>query len=206
MRVKFKKGDMLISFESRVLNLYKKVIHQEYGSSETGTISINLTEDVEIACNSVGTPLSGVCVSISHSDVIKVKSLGAAEGYMNKPFPKTKWLDTGDLGYQDSNGFIYIEGRKKRLINLSGLKVNPSEIEDCLLGHSYIKDAYVTSGKDKDLGDFIKAYIVRENDALTREQVLEHCNSRLPLFKIPTSIIWMNSIPKTILGKTRFKN
>ncbi|NRA30320.1 MAG: AMP-binding protein, partial [Parvularculaceae bacterium] len=111
------------------------------------------------------------------------------------------WLHTGDMGYQDEDGFVFLVDRKKDMINVSGFNVFPAEIEDCLADHPGVLEACVVGVPDDQTGEGVVAHIVRRRQNLTKEAVLEHCKERLTNYKRPRHIEFVDSLPKTPVGK-----
>lgn len=182
------------------------VIHQEYGSSETGTIAINLSDDLEKNICSVGRPLCNVQLRIEKDEdldigIIQVNSRGRSTGYIGEDGFEDGWYTTGDLGNLNDEGYIHILGRVNRLINTSGLKVNPSEVESCLLKHPQVSDVLVRGAKHPDFGEVVEALVVRRGDELTEDALSRFCQGNLALFKIPKIFRWVDSLSKSGIGK-----
>ena len=111
------------------------------------------------------------------------------------------WLYTGDLAYQDHEGYFYIVDRKKDLIIVGGYNVYPREVEEVLYEHSGILEAAVLGVPDPDYGEAVLAFIVRKEDSLTEEEIQKHCESRLVSYKVPKSIAFLPELPKNTTGK-----
>lgn len=188
-----------------------KIIHQEYGSTETGTMALNCFDDFEKNIISVGKSLQNVNVRLVNLDEnnigeIEIKSEGMAIGYLNKqPFERS-WYSTGDLGKIDKDGFIYIVGRIKKLISISGLKINPTEVEQVLEIHPYVDQVLVKGEEDEEYGEIVKAIVKRNNPNLSKEELKEFCKSKLATYKIPRRIEWTERFEKTSLGKIKNSN
>ena len=109
---------------------------------------------------------------------------------------------TGDLGYIDERGRIFVTGRKKILIDTGGRKVDPIEVEDILLAHSKVKEAVVVGVKGGTAGEMVKAVVVRQTNQDCQEQeIFNHCKDYLAAFKVPKIIEFREEIPKSPLGK-----
>ena len=188
---------------------------QLYGSTETGVISINLSQDVEVNLDSVGSPVKNVEVKILREDgslaeageegEIAVKSSSMTKGYRNLPKDtmsafKNGYYHTGDLGTIDKDGYIRLVGRKKMFINISGNKVNPREVEHQISGHSKVGEVVVFGVSDSDGNEVVKAIIVPKAD-LTAKEIYEFCKGKIADFKIPRKIEFRESIPKGPTGK-----
>ena len=188
---------------------------QLYGSSETGVISINLEKDIISTSGSVGKPVKGVTVKIIKEDgkdantneqgEIIVKSETMTTGYDNMPEEtkevfKNGFYYTGDLGYVDKNGLIYINGRKKLMINISGNKVDPTEVEKILSSHPKVKEAAVIGISHQSSHESIKAFIVC-NEKTEKGEIIVYLKNKIVDYKIPNIIEFVENIPKSPTGK-----
>lgn len=188
---------------------------QLYGSTETGVISINLSDDIVRKLDSVGRPVKNVEVVIFREDgskaqtgevgEIAVRSPSMTTGYYGLPDETERafrngYYFTGDLGRIDEEGYIYIMGRKRLFINISGNKVDPQEVENLLLKHQKVKEAVVLGVKDDRGNEIVKAVIVPRERMETRE-IYEFCKGKISDFKIPRIIEFRDEIPKSPTGK-----
>jgi len=192
-------------------------VRQLYGSTETGTISVNLSPDIETSLESVGEPMLGVQVEIfgEHSRMVQageigevgVKSPAAIRSYEGSGEPNEScfrggFFLTGDVGWRDARGLLYLVGRKKLFINKGGYKINPREIEELLESHPKVEEAVVL-GVPTSYGDEkVKAVLVLK-ESCTEDEIIEHCRTRIAAFKIPTVIEFVDSLPKSATGKVR---
>jgi len=113
-----------------------------------------------------------------------------------KPF-----FRTGDLGYYDEEGYFFITDRLKRMINASGFKVWPAEVEAMLYAHPGIKEACVIGSPDGYRGETVKAVIVPKAPDLKAEDVIEWARGRMAAFKVPRLVQFVEQLPKTATGK-----
>lgn len=189
---------------------------QLYGSSETGVISINLGEDIEKTYNSVGPHVKNVVVKIFDENEqeldtneigeIAVKSPSmTTTGYFGLPEETAKvfrngFYFTGDLGKIDKDGFIYIVGRKKLFINISGNKVDPVEVENVLLENPNIKDAAVLGITDSNDIESVKAVVVKKEE-ISKKDLLDFCRQRIAEYKVPRLIEFRDELPRSPTGK-----
>lgn len=191
-------------------------VRQLYGSSETGTISANLSVEIDKSLESVGEPIAGVEVEIysdqgeaTHTNEIgeiAVKSAAAISSYESEELDKDTFRNgyffTGDLGRRDGDGLIYLLGRKKLFINKGGYKINPREVEELLESHPKIEEAVVI-GVATPFGDEkVKALLVT-NPPCSEREVVEFCRGKISDFKIPSLIEFTNAFPKSPTGKVR---
>ncbi|MBI4228791.1 MAG: acyl--CoA ligase, partial [Deltaproteobacteria bacterium] len=187
---------------------------QLYGSTETGVIAMNLSENIETNFDSVGQPVKNVEVKILRGDgmvartgeggEIAVKSTSMASGYRGLPEDtmsvfRDGYYHTGDLGTMDKEGYIRIIGRKKTFINISGNKVNPREVEDQISRHSKVKEVVVLGVSDSKGNEVVKAVIV-PGSGLTVKEIYEFCEGKIADYKIPRKIEFRESIPKGPTG------
>lgn len=115
------------------------------------------------------------------------------------------WLYTGDIATIDADGYFHIIDRKKDMINISGLKVWPREVEKILYQHPAIKEAAVTGVPDPRSGEAVKAYLVLKDNytgEITVEEITEFCKDKIAPYKVPKLIEFRNELPKTHVGKT----
>ncbi|MGH7966108.1 MAG: class I adenylate-forming enzyme family protein [Candidatus Binatia bacterium] len=194
-------------------------VRQLYGSTETGTISVNLRPDIAGSLESVGTPLAGVVIEVLTEDgrsaecqevgEVAVKSPTAITGYDNvaegnQDAFRDGYFLTGDLGKRDQDGLLYLVGRKKFFINKGGYKINPHEIEALLESHPKVEEA-VALGEPTAYGDErVKAVIVVHTPC-TEEELVTYCQGKIADFKIPGIIEFRDTLPKSPTGKVRRK-
>lgn len=114
---------------------------------------------------------------------------------------KDGWLYTGDIGVMDSDGYIKIVDRKKDMIIVSGFKVFPNEVEDCLAKLPSIQEAAVIGVPDAGTGEAVKAFIVRKSPELTSEEVRKFCQQHLTAYKVPKQVEFRDDLPKSNVGK-----
>jgi long-chain acyl-CoA synthetase len=138
---------------------------------------------------------------------IVIKGPGVMKGYWNKPGETAEalrngWLHTGDIGYADDDGYLYITDRKKDLIIRGGENIYPKEIENVLHMHPQVLEAGVIGIPDPVYGEVIKAFVVLKTAmAATEEHLMNFCEEKLPTYKRPKSIQLMESLPKSAVGK-----
>src|SRR5262249_29928138 len=129
------------------------------------------------------------------------------KGYWNRPEETAKtlrdgWLYTGDVARMDEDGYFFIVQRKKDLILVGGFNVYPNEVEDVLYTHPAIRETAVIGVPDQYKGEAVKAYIVLKKDArVTAEDLIGHCRERLAKYKVPALIVFVETLPKSAVGK-----
>jgi acyl-CoA synthetase (AMP-forming)/AMP-acid ligase II len=113
-----------------------------------------------------------------------------------------RWFRTGDGGYFDEDGYLYLTDRIKDMINTGGENVYPVEVEHVLLTLPGVREAAVIGVPEPRWGETPRAIVVRAPDVgLTEHDVIEHCRSRLARYKCPTSVTWADELPRTPSGK-----
>lgn len=196
-------------------NCFRIYPRQLYGSSETGVISINMAGEIQEKLGSVGRPVKNVEVkivdennkglNINQTGEIIVRSPSMTDRYENLPEESSKvfkdgYYYTGDMGQIDQDGYIFITGRKKLFINISGQKVDPGEVENVILLNEFVSDVAVLGRKNSSGAEYVAAYIVSEKE-LKASDIVKFCRDKISDIKIPTSIKFIDKIPRSPTGK-----
>jgi long-chain acyl-CoA synthetase len=190
-----------------------------YGLSETSpVVTLNPLDGTE-KDGSIGQPLPRTIISIRNLDDPKremplgepgeicVKGPQVMKGYWNRPEETEAafidgFLRTGDVGYMDQDGFVFIIDRVKDLINVSGFKVYPRQVEEAIYSHPAVSEVTVIGVPDPYRGEAPKAFVkLKEGHELTQEALMRHLSSKLSRMEIPTAIEFRDSLPKTLIGK-----
>lgn len=137
---------------------------------------------------------------------ICVRGPQVMSGYWKKPeetaaIMRDGWLRTGDVGYMNSRGIITITDRKKDMILVSGFNVYPNEVENVIASMPQVLEVGVVGVPSEKSGETVKAVIVRKDPSLTVEEVKKYCRTQLTGYKMPREIIFVDSLPKTAVGK-----
>ena len=112
------------------------------------------------------------------------------------------WLFTGDIGYLDDDGYLFIVDRKKDVIKPSGFQVWPREVEEVMATHPAVAEVGVAGVPDAYQGEAAKAWIVlKEGHEATEGELREFCRTRLAAYKVPKSIEFRDTLPKSMVGK-----
>jgi long-chain acyl-CoA synthetase len=129
------------------------------------------------------------------------------QGYWRRP-DETKlvlteggWLHTGDIGALDAQGFLKILDRKKDMINVSGFKVFPNEVEDIIAGHPGVLEAAVIGVTDPQTGQGVKLFVVKRDPALDVAEIKKFARENLAAYKVPKIIVFVDALPKSNVGK-----
>lgn len=183
-------------------------IIQSFGMTETASqvVALNHQESLR-KIGSSGKPLFPVQLKIADTQnagevgEILIKGDNVSPGYLNAPFEKTKdgYFKTGDLGYLDEEGFLFVVGRQKELIISGGENIYPLEIENKLLEHATITDVAVAGEQDDYWGERVVAYLCCEGDLNQKE--LASVLTDISRYKQPKTYYFVKEIPRNSLGK-----
>ncbi len=191
-----------------------------YGSTETSSfVTALLKDEIMIKPNSVGRAVPTNKIKITDDDRNELKPFEIGEVAVQSNALMKSYLDleetkqvirdgfyyTGDIGYMDDEGYLFIEGRKKYLISTGGENVNPIEIEKSLLQHPFVSEAAVFPLKNEKWGEVICASVVLKETStpITSDQLKEFLKGKISAFKIPKRIFFEDHLPKTELGKIK---
>jgi long-chain acyl-CoA synthetase len=129
------------------------------------------------------------------------------QGYLNQPEEtkrnvKNGWLYSGDIGYKDKDGYLYIVDRKKDLIIRGGLNIYPKEIEEVIYTLEDVVEAAVVGIPHQDFGEEVRAFIAIKNESLlTESSIISYCKEKLANYKCPKEVVFLESLPKNSMGK-----
>ena len=138
---------------------------------------------------------------------ICVKGPQVMKGYWDleeeteKAFTEDGYFRTGDIGYIGKDGELYLVDRKKDMINVSGLKVYPQEIESVVNKHPSIVESGVIAAPDDLTGEAVALFVVKKDDDLTVSEIIGHMKEELTNYKIPKIVTFIDEIPKSPIGK-----
>ena len=173
------------------------------GKRKEGSIGIPIPNTDAMVVN----PKSKKPVPVGEIGELAVRGPQVMQGYWemeqeNREVLRDGWLFTGDLAKMDQDGYFYIVDRQKDMIIAGGFNIYPREIEDVLYQHPKILEAAVIGIPDEYRGETVKAYVVcKEEQVLSKEDILWFCKDKLASFKIPKQIEFRESLPKSNIGK-----
>ena len=117
------------------------------------------------------------------------------------------WLRTGDMGWMDEEGYIYLAGRADDMIIRGGENISPDEVENMLHSHPKVEEAAVIGVQNPEWGQEPRAVVVlKKGEMATPEEIIEFCRSKLTGFKRPRSVVFVSSLPRNPMGKVLRKN
>ncbi len=190
---------------------------EAYGLTETSpAVTINPLDLPEYN-GSIGLPISSTEVSIRNDaggeatlgqvGEICVRGPQVMRGYWQKPeetaavFLSDGFLRTGDLGYMDAQGYVFLVDRKKDMILVSGFNVYPNEVEEVVAMHPGVREVAAVGVPDERSGEAVKIFVVRKDPRLTAEDLIAHCREQLTGYKVPRHVEFRDGLPHTNVGK-----
>ena len=190
---------------------------QAYGLTETSPAATINPLNLEKFNGSIGLPISSTEVSI-RDDAGKEVTLGQVgeicirgpqvmSGYWQRADETAHvmfadgFLHTGDMGYVDPQGYVFMVDRKKDMILVSGFNVYPNEVEEVAVMHDGVSEAAAIGVADEHSGEAVKLFVVRKDPNLTAEALIEHCRKQLTGYKVPRFVEFRADLPRTNVGK-----
>lgn len=212
-------SSMPLEMFHRARRAFGQVIGNIYGMTETsGPVTYLLPEHMrDETILSGGRPGLGVELAVLDADDQPVPGNECGEiglrgpqvtlGYLNRPGETAEalaggWFHTGDIGYVDAEGFVYIVDRKKDMIKSGGFNVYPKEVEEVLYRLEDIREAAVIGVPDDRWIEAVHAVIaLREGSVLGKEDILAYCRTTLARYKVPKAVHLVDALPRTAVGK-----
>jgi long-chain acyl-CoA synthetase len=197
--------------------LLGSTILEGYGLTEASPVLCFNPLGAEVRVGTIGLPIPSTQVRLL-SDAMQDVALGepgelcakgpqVMQGYWQRPDETAKvlidgWLHTGDIAVMDADGYLKIVDRKKDMIIVSGFKVFPNEVEECIDAMEGVLESAVIGVPAGDTGEAVRAYVVcKEGVTLSIEQVRNHCKETLTSYKIPKQVRFAKDLPKSNIGK-----
>lgn len=208
-------GDELATAVSKRLNCR---VTQGYGMTETSPVaSSNPLPEDNPQPSSCGKIVPNMAVKVADLETLEglgpnqkgeiwMRGPNIMKGYLNRPdataatITKDGWLRSGDIGYVDEGGYMFVVDRLKELIKYKGFQVAPAELEGLLLGHEAVADAAVIPSPDEEAGEIPKAFIIRKA-AVNEEQIMAWVAERVAPHKKIRRVEFVEEIPKSASGK-----
>lgn len=210
-----------MAVQAPVAERWKKVtgvpLLQAYGLTETSPAATINPLDMKEFNGAIGLPISSTEVSIRDDSGHEVPLMQVGEicirgpqvmkGYWQRPEETAAvlgpdgFLRTGDMGYMDKQGFVFVVDRKKDMILVSGFNVYPNEVEEAVALHPGVLEVAAIGVADEHSGEAVKIFVVRKDPALTEQALIEHCRTVLTGYKVPKHVEFRDDLPKTNVGK-----
>ncbi|MDB4433206.1 long-chain fatty acid--CoA ligase [bacterium] len=144
---------------------------------------------------------------LGESGEILVKGPQVTHGYYNRPEAtedtiRDGWLYTGDIGYVDDDGYLFIVDRKKDMIIAGGYNIYPRDIDEVLFEHPKVQEACAVGIQNEYRGETVKAFVVaRPGESITEEELDAYCREKLASYKVPKLYEFRDELPKSAIGK-----
>jgi long-chain acyl-CoA synthetase len=210
-----------MAVQGPVAERWRKVVGvpllQAYGLTETSPAATINPLDMHEFNGAIGLPISSTEVSIRDDygaevpqgqiGEICIRGPQVMKGYWQRPdetelvFHPDRFLRTGDMGYVDKKGFVFLVDRKKDMILVSGFNVYPNEVEEAVAMHPGVRDVAAIGVPDEHSGEAVKIFVVRKDPAVTEKMLIEHCRGLLTGYKIPRHVEFRDDLPRTNVGK-----
>ncbi|WP_341892168.1 AMP-binding protein, partial [Variovorax sp. YR752] len=210
----------------RLFEQYGLKYQEGYGLTETAAPShTNPSDHPKQQC--LGIPFMSTDARVVDPDTLQEMPIGESgeiiihgpevfQGYWKRPdatrsafveFEGKRFFRSGDMGRMDEEGYFFITDRLKRMINASGFKVWPAEVELLMFRHPAIQEACVISTKDDYRGESVKAVVVLRatHKDTTEQQIIDWCRENMAVYKIPRKVAFVDALPKSGSGKVMWR-
>ena len=215
LKIVFVSGSALgADLAERSLKDLGPVIYNMYGSTEIAFATIAEPKHLEFNSSTVGPVVKGVKVKIFDDNGQELPQGEVGRIFVGNAFPFEGYtgggkkqiidglLSSGDVGYFDENGLLYISGRDDEMIVSGGENVFPAEVEDLITGHPDVVEATAIGVEDKEWGQRLRAFVVKKEDADLDEDTVKHyVRDHLARYKVPREVIFLGELPRNPTGK-----
>ena len=215
LRIIFVSGSQLGGeLASRAMKDIGPVIYNMYGSTEIAFVTIARPQDLKKNPATVGPLIKGVKVKILDDNGHEVSRGQVGRIFVGNSFPFEGYtgggnkevidglMSSGDVGYLDDDGLLYVSGRDDEMIVSGGENVFPAEVEDLISGHPDVIEATALGVEDKDFGARLRAFVVlKEGAELTEDAIKEYVRDHLARYKVPREVIFLAELPRNPTGK-----
>jgi long-chain acyl-CoA synthetase len=212
-----------VAVRKRFMEITGSHLVEGYGLTEASPVThINpIGEGAVVKDGSIGMPISDTDAAIvdmeDPSKFLAVGEVGELAvmgpqvmlGYWNRKEEtdlvlRNGWLLTGDIARMDEQGYFFIVDRTKDMIDVGGFKVWPREVEEVLFTHPAVREAAVVGAPDEYRGESVKAFVILKPDSkgkVTEQQIIDYCREKISKYKAPRSVVFVDELPKTLVGK-----
>jgi acyl-CoA synthetase (AMP-forming)/AMP-acid ligase II len=185
-------------------------VFDTYGTNEIGTATVLTPADQDRYPDSIGRLIDGIEAQVvddndqplPHGEIGEIGFRGPflSTEYLNNAAATARhfrngWIYPGDLATINAEGFVFLKGRTDDVINNSGVKYFPSEVEAVLRQHPSVREVAVIGGMDPKLGEVTVAFVVR-SDSVNYKELLKHCEGKIAMYKAPRWVFFIDQIPK----------
>jgi fatty-acyl-CoA synthase len=215
LKIVFVSGSQLgAELANRALKDIGPVIYNMYGSTEIAFATIAGPKDLERNASTVGPVVKGVKVKILDDNGNEVPQGDVGRIFVGNAFPFEGYtggghkqiidglMSSGDVGYFDEHGLLYVSGRDDEMIVSGGENVFPAEVEDLISGHPDVVEATAIGVEDKEWGHRLRAFVVKKDDSSIDEDTVKHyVRDHLARYKVPREVIFLDELPRNPTGK-----
>ena len=215
LRIIFVSGSQLgAELATRAMKDIGPVVYNLYGSTEIAFVSIARPQDLKKNPATVGPMVKGVRVKILDDSGGEVSTGKVGRIFVGNFFPFEGYtgggnkeiidglMSSGDVGYFDADGLLYVSGRDDEMIVSGGENVFPAEVEDLISGHPEIIEATAIGVEDKDFGQRLRAFVMLKDGAtLTEDAIKDYVRNHLARYKVPREVIFVAELPRNPTGK-----
>ncbi len=212
-----------VAVRRRFIEITGSHLVEGYGLTEASPVTHcnPIGEGAVVKDGSIGIPISGTDAAIvdmeDPSKLLAVGEVGELAvmgpqvmlGYWNRKEEtdlvlRNGWLLTGDIARMDEQGYFFIVDRKKDMIDVGGLKVWPREVEEVLFTHPAVREAAVVGVADEYWGESVKAFVILKPEGrgrVTEQEIIDYCREKMAKYKAPRVVVFVDELPKTLVGK-----
>lgn len=215
LRIVFVSGSQLGGeLATRAMKDLGPVVYNLYGSTEIAFATIARPKDLQINPSTVGPVVKGVKVKLYDDDGREVPQGQVGRIFVGNTFPFEGYtggghkqiidglMSSGDVGYFDENGLLYVSGRDDEMIVCGGENVFPAEVEDLISGHPEVVEATALGVEDKEWGHRLRAFVVKAEGASVDEDAIKaYVKDNLARYKVPREVIFIDQLPRNPTGK-----
>ncbi len=215
LRIIFLSGSALpADVAERALKEFGPVVYNMYGSTEIAFATIAEPKHLEFNSSTAGPVVKGVKVKIFNDNGKELPQGEVGKIFVGSSFPFEGYtggggkqiingmLASGDLGYFDEHGLLFISGRDDEMIVSGGENVFPAEVEDCLNGHPDVVEATAIGVEDKEWGHRLRAFVVKkEGSDVDGDTLKKHVKDQLAKYKVPREVVFLDELPRNPTGK-----
>jgi fatty-acyl-CoA synthase len=215
LRIVFVSGSQLgAELATRALKDLGPVVYNLYGSTEIAFASIARPKDLSKNPATVGPPVKGITVKILDDNGVELPQGEVGRIFVRNTFPFEGYtggggkqiidgmLSSGDVGYFDEGGLLFVSGRDDEMIVCGGENVFPAEVEDLISGHPEVVEATALGVEDKEWGHRLRAFVVKTEGASVDEEAIKtYVKENLARYKVPREVVFLDELPRNPTGK-----
>lgn len=215
LRIIFVSGSQLgAELATRTMKDIGPVVYNLYGSTEIAFVSIARPQDLKKNPATVGPTIKGVKVKILDEHGRELPQGKVGRIFVGNFFPFEGYtggggkeiidglMSSGDVGYFDEDGLLYVSGRDDEMIVSGGENVFPAEVEDLISGHPDVIEATAIGMDDKEFGQRLRAFVVlKEGATLTEDAIKDYVRDHLARYKVPREVLFLSELPRNPTGK-----